>query len=254
MPQRATSDLKVAGILVITVGIISLLNLLIIVSGILIFIAGTECDDVWKKIQRARAQTGWPFATVTTATGSSWARRTSCRFCGAPLVILTATSRGHTVTFRAQCPLDRTHDTLRLPLSQLDEWVTIIADRLHRCEQCGDRTAALIVISQTEFLSLLQAYCPSGHHNQTYRKIWTPLYPHVARTPPSDIKFQSNQIQPRFRAAATIQRIDRITQPIIISSSPQLVSRPRLIRYCSQCGVQIEANDNFCFRCGNQIR
>jgi hypothetical protein len=149
MPQRAAADLKTVGIVVIVVGIISVFNLFTIISGLLILAAGVECGTIWDQIRQARTQTGWPLGTVATAAGSTWARRISCRFCGAPLVMMTASSFGHSVRVVTQCPLDETHDTLQLPLSQLDAWAPVAADRLHRCVKCGTRTVAQIIIRQT---------------------------------------------------------------------------------------------------------
>lgn len=254
MPQRAATDLKTVGILIIVVGIISLFNLLAIISGFLILAAGVECGTIWQKIRQARMKTGWPFGTVATATGSTWARRISCRFCGAPLVIMAASSYGHTVRLDTQCPLDETHDTLQLPLSQLDAWAPVAADRLHRCVKCGDRTVAQIIVRQTPVLSQLQAYCPKGHSNRTFRNIWTPLYPYVARTPSTDVSFQGALTQPRFRPSTFTPRIEPLPQPITISSSNSESIRAGPIGYCTQCGVKIESSDRYCFRCGASIR
>ncbi|MFX1510817.1 MAG: hypothetical protein ACFFBR_10990 [Promethearchaeota archaeon] len=254
MPQRAASDLTGAGILVLVVGIISLVNILAIISGIFVLVAGVECNTTWHRIQRARRQTGWPYVTVATAAGSSWARRISCRFCGAPLVILRASARGPDVHIEMQCPLDKTFDKTRLPLSRLDSWTPVVADRLHRCEKCGERTVALIVIGQTGSVSKLRAYCPNRHYNSTFRRIWTPLYPHVAQTPQVDVGFQSrhdwSQFQPTFLRAYPRP----ITQPQPISSSTVRVNHTEPIGFCTQCGVKVEISDVYCFRCGHQIQ
>jgi hypothetical protein len=243
-----------AGVLVLVVGIISLVNILTIISGILILVAGVECNTTWNRIQRARRQTGWPFSTVATATGSTWARRISCRFCGAPLVVYKASAHGPDVHIESQCPLDKTFDKIRLPLSRLESWAPVVADRLHRCEKCGERTAALIVIGQTGTSSKLRAYCPNRHYNPTFRRIWTPLYPHVARTPQVDVGFRDrpfgSQFQPTFQGAYP----RGVTQPQSISASTVIVTRPEQIGFCTQCGVKVEASDVYCFRCGHKIR
>jgi len=254
MPQRAATDLKTVGIVVVTVGIISLLNLITIISGLLILAAGVECSTIWQKIRQARTKTRWPFDTVATAAGSPWARRMSCQFCGAPLIIMTASSSGHLVHIDAQCPLDETHDTLQLPLSQLDIWAPVAADRLHRCVKCGEQTIAQIIVRQTHVSSQLQAYCPHGHPNRIYRSIWTPLYPYVARIPSTDVGFQGARITPRFRPAEFTPQIKPHQQPITISSSNIDIIRTGPIGYCTQCGVKIESSDRYCFRCGASIR
>ncbi len=254
MPQRAATDLKTVGIVVIIVGIISIFNLVTIISGLLILAAGVECSSIWQKIRQARTKTGWPFNTVATAAGSTWARRMSCQFCGAPLVIMTASSYGHLVHIDTQCPLDETHETLQLPLSQLDIWAPVAADRLHRCVKCGERTIAQIIIRQTHVSSQLQAYCPHGHPNRIYRSIWTPLYPYVARIPSTDIGFQEARITPRFRPAIFTPQIEPRQQPITISYSNIESIRTGPIGYCTQCGVKIESSDRYCFRCGASIR
>ncbi len=273
MPQRAASDLKAAGIMVIVVSFLSLINWLLILSGVVILIAGIECDAVWKKIRRARNQTGWPFVTVATAAGSNWARRLSCRFCGAPLVAKSITSRGHLVKVNTQCPLDYSGEEVKLPLSRLESWVSELADRLHRCIRCGNRTAALLVSYQNGFVSRLQAFCPNRHRDRTLRTIWTPLYPHVARAPAVDIGFQGRSVHPRFRSSEHIPLVSsigssrrssfalmpsykqQIIQPIPISSR-KTGGRQHLgaVAYCSNCGVHIDQIDRYCFRCGTQIR
>jgi len=75
MPQRAAWDLKYVGIVVLVVGILAPVNFLQIISGLLILVVGVDVGETWRKIQRARQQTGWPYATVATAVGSDWARR-----------------------------------------------------------------------------------------------------------------------------------------------------------------------------------
>ncbi len=253
MPQRAASDLKTAGILVIVVSFITFFNLLAMISGIVILVAGSECDATWKRIQRARNQTGWPYVTVATAAGSTWARRVSCRFCGAPLVALNAIASGHLVRVETKCPLDETHDIVRLPLSRLESWAPVLADRFHRCVKCGDRTVALIVVRQTGEASKLQAYCPNAHQNRTFRKVWTPLYPHVARTPRIDVGFQSAPLPSQFQPTFQTHQRDTVTQPIPISASITGVTRAGPIGFCTQCGVKVESSDRYCFRCGATI-
>ncbi len=253
MPQRAASDLKASGILILIVGIISLTNVLAVISGILILAVGVECDAIWKKIQHARTQTGWPYVTVATAAGSTWARRTSCEFCGAPLVIKKATAREHLILIETQCPLDNTFDTVQLPLSRLDSWTAVAADRLHRCEKCGNRTAALIMIGQSGVTTSLQAYCPRGHSNRTYRKVWTPLYPHIAQTPSVNLGFQGRPKRYQFQSIFQDHYRSTFTQPIPISSRKSGLTYSESIGFCTQCGVKIELSDTYCFRCGHQI-
>lgn len=271
MPQRAAGDLKGTGVMIIIVGFITLLNIGSIVSGMLILVAGIKCGATWKRIQRARHRTGWPFTTVATATGNMWARRLSCRFCGAPLIARTAMSTGHSVKVKTLCPLDKTTEVINLPLSQLESWVPKIADRFHRCERCGDRTAALLVIRQNGRVSRLKAFCPNGHPNRKYRTIWTPLYPHVMHTPAVDVGFQGAQVRPQLQpaigvgghmsmgvaSAGTYPRVTPqaapVTQPIPLSSRSSPSRRVGSIQFCSNCGVKIEAFDTFCYRCGSQI-
>jgi hypothetical protein len=254
MPQRAAGDLKTVGIVVVVVGIFSVFNLFTIISGLLILAAGVECGTIWEQIRQARTQTGWPLGTVATAVGSTWARRISCRFCGAPLVIMAASSFGHSVRVETQCPLDETHDTLQLPLSQLDAWAPVAADRLHRCVKCGIRTVAQIIVRQTPLVSQLQAYCPNGHPNRIYRKIWTPLYPHLARIPSTDVGFQESPSPLRYRPATFTPQTETLRQPITISARNTESIRAGPIGYCTQCGVKVESSDRYCFRCGATIR
>ena len=54
------------------------------------------------------------------------------------------------------------------------------------------------VIGQTGMSTRLQAYCPNGHRNQTFRRVWTPLFPHLARTPIVDVGFQGRPAIPPF--------------------------------------------------------
>ncbi len=271
MPKRAANELITLGIVVIIVGLIIMFSWLTILSGIVILVAGSESDAVWKRIQRARRQTGWPHRNIPTAMGNTWARRLSCRFCGAPLIIKTATSRGDSVQVESHCSLDKTTETIRLPLSQLEAWSSYMADRLHRCEQCGNRTAALIVLGQDGLNTRLQAFCPYGHLNRFFRRIWTPLYPHVARTPIIDVGFRTAQIHPRFTPSVsttqtqpinlghiwlhpqTIHQAASVTQPISISTSQPPIEHIRHPQYCSNCGVRIEITDIYCFRCGTKI-
>lgn len=271
MPYRACQDLQMAGFLVLLVGFIAGLNWLMIISGTLIIIAYIECNALWKNIRQARQETGWPYVTVATAAESNWARRLSCRYCGAPLVVKTASAKGPWVRVKTLCPLDGTNELLRLPLARLDAWTSVFADRLHRCETCGERTAALIVVHQNGLITRLQPYCPDGHSNRIYRTIWTPLYPHVARTPDVDVGFRSPRrppslqpsIQVRFAHPIGPGRADVYTQvtpqrfhPIrtIPISSTEAPTANGSISFCHQCGVRVEPSDRYCFRCGTVIK
>ncbi|MFX0078814.1 MAG: hypothetical protein ACFE8O_06185 [Candidatus Hermodarchaeota archaeon] len=249
MPQRAAGDLKYVGIVVLVVGILAPANILQIISGLLILTAGVDVEETWKKIQRARGQTGWPYANVATLVGSDWNRRLSCRFCGAPLVVHAVKARNHLVLVKTRCALDRTSDVIRLPLAQSEAWVLAVADRIHRCEKCGERTVALLVVRQDAHSTYLHPYCPRGHPNRNYRNVWTPMYPQIARTPAVDVEVQP-QFQPQVQPHVT-----PVTQPIPISVrvSPTNI-RDLPIQYCSNCGVRIDYSDKFCYRCGSQIQ
>ncbi|MFW9984514.1 MAG: hypothetical protein ACFFCB_07285 [Candidatus Odinarchaeota archaeon] len=249
MPQRAAWDLKYIGIVILVVGILAPVNILQIISGLLVLIAGVDMAETWNKIQRARGQTGWPYANVATAVGSDWTRRLSCRFCGAPLIVRAVKARNHLVHVKTRCALDRTSDVIRLPLAQLESWVPSVADRIHRCEKCGERTVALLVVRQDANATYLHPYCPIGHSNRNYRIVWTPIYPQLARTPDVGVGGQP-QIQPQVRPHVTPVR-----QPIPISARvAQTNIRDLPIQYCSNCGVRIDYSDKFCYRCGSQIQ
>jgi len=249
MPQRAAWDLKYVGIVVLVVGILAPVNILQIISGLLILIAGVDVDETWRKIQRARGQTGWPYANVATAVGSDWTRRLSCRFCGAPLVVRAVKAKNHLVLVKTRCALDRTSDVIRLPLAQSEAWVPSVADRIHRCEKCGERTVALLVVRQDVHSTYLHPYCPRGHTNRNYRIVWTPMYPQLARTPAVD-----GGVQPLIHPQV-LPYVTPVTQPIPISVrvSPTNI-RDLPIQYCSNCGVRIDYSDKFCYRCGSQIQ
>jgi hypothetical protein len=266
MPQRAGDDLVMAGAVLLTTGFGSLFNLVQILVGVFFLILGVEAKVVFKRIQRARRITGWPYATVPTSAGSSWARRLSCRFCGSPLIVQSAFSYNHLLDVSTRCPLDGTHETLQLPLSQLEDWTHTLADRLHRCDQCGERTTALIVVRQTGSHNLLKAYCPYTHSNNQFRKIWIPLYPYVAQPPTVDVGFHGGESRPPTPSVGlrlpTIGRIPSrsqirapspppVVQPIPISVSTHPVTpQHRTQRFCTKCGVHCEPTDRFCFRCG----
>ncbi|MFX1562569.1 MAG: hypothetical protein ACFFDP_04605 [Promethearchaeota archaeon] len=274
MPQRSRRDFQAAGLIELVIGFVCF-NWLMLLSAILILVAYAENDELWKKISLAREQTGFPFVSVATAAGSIWNRRLSCQFCGAPLVIITAVSRGPWVQVKGLCPLDSTTDVVRLPLALLEEWVPVLADRFHRCEQCGERTAAQIVVRQTYQTTTLRAYCPLHHANKTYRYIWTPLYPHAARSPSTDVGFRSRRYYPRvypLESPSPIHPQPFIQYPQVTytPSTSQSVAAPRPqtmpsqfttptqndmeLLYCRECGVRLEPTDRFCFRCGQRIR
>ncbi len=272
-PQQSVRDLQAAGILELIAGFICIFNWLIFVSAILILVAYNENDQLWRKIKFARQQTGFPYITVATAAGNIWNRRLSCRFCGAPLVVMAASSRGPQVRVKGVCPLDNTTDVIRLPLALLEEWAPTLADRLHRCQYCGERTAAQVITHQTYRTTRLRAYCPQNHPNRTYRYIWTPLYPHITNSPEIDVGFRSGGYQPRFypstgvgitqlrpfpqTVAYTTATQHGATSPrsLALSAQPEmLIQREGPITFCMQCGVRVEPMDRFCFSCGRRIR
>lgn len=271
MPHRAGRDLGAAGGVGLAVGFICFASFLVL-SSIFVVIASIEVGGVAKTIADARRQTGFLVGTVATAAGGPWHRRLSCAYCGAPLVVKSATPRGPNVLIETDCPLDQTRERQQLPLSQLQEWAPILADRLHRCAQCGERTVALILTSQGPLFTTLRPYCPR-RHTGWFRRIWTPLYPHVARSPPVDLSFHSANLQPRFQPSIRIYGADG-TQPlqpvqpstygVAITPAPQPVAMPwqpvvparaaYSTQFCRVCGVRIEPNDRFCYRCGIMIR
>jgi hypothetical protein len=241
-------------------------------SSIFVFIAGTEVGAVAQKIANARRQTGFLYGTVGTAAGGPWHRRLSCAYCGAPLVIMSAAPRGPSVQIETSCPLDQTHERQRLPLSQLEEWAPVLADRLHRCAQCGERTAALLMIDQGPFFTTLRPYCPS-RHRAPFRRIWTPLYSHVARSPAVDVSSHRADLQSRFQPSIRIHgsggaqapppvgpqpfTVPTISapQPAALPWQPVTPARPAYqAQYCRVCGARLEPNDRFCYRCGVMTR
>jgi hypothetical protein len=272
IPQRALNDLIIAGILVVIPSLLSI-ALLSLFFGLVIFITGFEAEALWNKIRYARRKTGFPYVTVATAVGDEWTRRLSCQYCGAPLVIKSAKAHGPWVHLNCRCPLDKTSEFIRLPLAHLESWVLTVADRLHRCEICGDRTVGLIVTRQKIINTTLQAFCTKNHRTISYRKIWTPLYPHVARSPKTDPGFHSGTTSPPSVPSIQVKHAHAIgpgragiyTQitPISISTArsiplhtPSTTTpiRDSLIRFCDQCGVKISQSDRFCYRCGSRIQ
>jgi len=272
MPDRAKRDLNAAGVVGVVVGILCLFNFFLIVSSTFVLIAGSEAGAVVDKIARARRQTGFPMGTVATATGSPWHRRLSCAYCGAPLVVTSVTPRESAVQIEASCPLDQTHDRQQLPLSQLEEWAAVLADRLHRCEQCGERTAALLLIHQGAVFTTLRPYCPV-RHSTPLRHIWTPVYSHVSRSPAADVTYQPADIPSRFyptirvygpEGVQPIQPFSRspiagptplAPQPTVVPWQPATPTRAAYpIRFCRICGARVEPNDQFCYQCGAMIR
>lgn len=272
MPDRAKRDLNTAGVLSLAVGIFCLFNFFLIVGGLFVLIAGSEAGAVVDKIARARRQTGFPLGTVATAAGSAWHRRLSCAYCGAPLVVTSVVPQGPDVQVDTSCPLDQTHDHQRLPLSQLGEWATVLADRLHRCEQCGERTAALVLIHQGTAFTTLRPYCPL-RHSTPLRRIWTPVYSHVSRSPAADATYQPADIPSRFHPTVRVygpeglQPLQPFGRPSIDGSIPpapqstippwQPVPPTRAAyptRFCRICGARVDPNDQFCCQCGAMIR
>ncbi len=272
IPHRAINDLIIAGILIVIPSLLSI-ALLSLFFGLAILITGIEAEALWNNIRYARRKTGFPYVTVATAAGNEWARRLSCQFCGAPLVIKSAKAHGPWIHMICRCPLDKISEVIRLPLAYLESWVSTVADRLHRCEICGERTVGLIVTRQRVFNTTLQAFCSKNHRNVSYRKIWTPLYPHVARSPKIDPGFHSGaavppsvpSIQVKYARGISPGRAGIYTQitPISIStarsiplhtSSTTTPIRDRQIRFCGQCGFKIGQSDRFCYRCGSRIQ
>jgi hypothetical protein len=272
MPDRAKRDFNAAGIVGVVVGIFCFFNFFLVVSSIFVLIAGSEAGAVVDKIARARRQTGFPLGTVATATGSPWHRRLSCAYCGAPLVVMSVAPRGPDVQVDTSCPLDKTHDRQRLPLSQLEEWATVLADRLHRCEQCGERTAALLLIHQGAVFTTLRPYCPV-RHSTPLRRIWTPVYSHVSRSPAVDVTYQPADVPSRFAPTIRvygpegIQPLQPFSRSSIGGSTPP-VPRSTVLpwesvvptraayptRFCRICGARIEPTDRFCYQCGAMIQ
>ena len=272
MPDRAKHDFIAAGVVGVVVGIICLFNFFLIVSSIFVLIAGSEASAVVDKIARARRQTGFPLGTVATAAGSPWHRRLSCAYCGAPLVVMSVAPQGPNVQVDTSCPLDQTHERQRLPLSQLEEWATVLADRLHRCEQCGERTAALLLIHQGAVFTTLRPYCPA-RHSTPMRRIWTPVYSHVSRSPGVAATYPPGDFPTRFYpnirvyGPEGVQPLQPFSPPSIGGSTPpvpQLTVLPWQpvppsraaypTRFCRICGARVEPNDQFCCQCGAMIR
>ncbi|MFX1475868.1 MAG: hypothetical protein ACFFCO_10395 [Promethearchaeota archaeon] len=254
-PDTAGFRFLIVGFLALICGVLSFFNVLLMVSAILLIIAGGICDTIWSRVKRARRITGFPWRGVATSLGGRWHSKLSCRFCGAPLVILAAIGRQQVVLAKTLCPLDKVPELVTLPLAWMDGWIDVFRDRLHRCIKCGERTESLRTSRQGRHYTLLRVFC-SRHRVHARRKIWSPLYDHVARLPEFDVGFRSDHVAPRVRPVVRECRPRGVSQgqvvtpeyPPIRRRSPSY--RGSSQRYCSECGVLVDVGDRYCFRCG----
>jgi hypothetical protein len=266
-PERAKQNFNAAGIIGLIVGFLCFLNLALILSSIFVLIAGGEANAAVETIAQARRRTGFPLRTVATAAGGPWNRRLSCAYCGAPLVVTAVAPQRPDVRIEARCPLDGIHDRQRLPLSQLEEWAPVLADRLHRCVRCGERTAALLVIHQGVLFTTLHPVCPN-QHNTPFRRVWTPVYSHVAQVPPVDAGYRAAGVPSlRVYGAQGVQPAQPLasrpmtgptTPPPQFAIPPSQPATPTPApyppRFCRICGARVEADDQFCCQCGGMIQ
>jgi hypothetical protein len=236
-------------------GLLALFNVLLIISGILIIVAGGVCDTIWGRVRRARRVTGFPWRGVATSLGGRWHSKLTCRFCGAPLVVLSAIGNQHLVLVNTICPLDKVTEQVKLPLAWMDGWIDAFRDRLHRCMKCGERTESLRASRQGRQYTRLRPHC-SQHRTSAQRRIWSPLYSHIAARPEVDVGFRSQQAAPRrlhpshrvyqTRGVSTV----RVVTPDYPSPRKSTSRGGASRRFCSECGVRIELGDQYCYRCG----
>ena len=265
-PETAGWRTIMLGMGILIVSLLSPLNLVLLPPGLLLLAAGYLCEDLWGRILWARRQTGFPLSSVATTHGGPWHRRLSCRFCGAPLVVLHAKARGPKLIVRTVCPLDGVTEEMNLPLSQMEEWIPVLGDRLHRCARCGERTTSLIPVRSAGMDTWLKPLCPVHHTHGATRKVWTPLYYRVAGNPGPDPGFRRATIYPHTISPAiqTIptripwrQNVVSITHPTGGVAHGRLyggVESGRIIRFCHNCGVRVEPEDVYCFNCGERLK
>lgn len=257
-PDKAGFRFLVVGFIALICGILSLFNILLIISAVFIIVAGGICDTIWGRVKRARRVTGFPWRGVATSLGGRWHSKLSCRFCGAPLVVLSALGSQHLVLVKTICPLDKVSELVKLPLAWMDGWVDAFRDRLHRCVKCGERTESLRTSRHGRQYVRLSAYC-TRHRTNAWRRIWEPLYPHVAARPEVDLGFRSQHVAPRVRSYPQVYRPERVSPvetviPEYPSVSRRTAHRGSTRRFCSECGVQVEFGDQYCYRCGYTLR
>ncbi len=256
-PDKAGFRFLLIGFIILICGILSMFNFILILSGISLIIAGGVCDTIWGRVKRARRVTGFPWRGVATSLGGRWHSKLSCRFCGAPLVVLSAIGSRHLVLVKTICPLDKVSELIKLPLAWMDGWTDVFQDRLHRCVKCGERTEHLRTSHQGRNYVRVNAFC-GRHRTNAWRRIWAPLYHNVAGRPEVDVGFHSQHVVPGRHPTVRVHRPVRVSP--VQTATPQYprvrqrsVQRGISRQFCSDCGVQVEVGDEYCYRCGSLL-
>lgn len=165
----------------------------------------------------------------------AWQGALTCP-CGQPYILLkideiqvTKNRELQPLATYVRCPVHRRVRRLFLPYSRLTEWIGPVANRLFRCNTCGEPAKPQKAAIKGHFTIVLLE-CPLHGTADNKRILWSPIY----------------------TSAKAVQEIHLIETPIIGSLLEEDEESPRL-PICPSCGTENDLDARYCAYCGKVL-
>lgn len=166
---------------------------------------------------------------------TAWLGALTCP-CGRPYILLkvdelqiTKNRELQPLATYVRCPVHRRVRRLLLPYSRLTEWIGAAANRLFRCNSCGEPAKPKKIAIKGHFTIVLLE-CPLHGSEDNKRILWSPIY----------------------SSAKAIQEIHLAEAPPITSlldDTEESIELP----ICPECGTENDSDARYCAYCGNAL-
>ncbi len=163
----------------------------------------------------------------------AWQGALTCP-CGRPYILLkidevvvSKNKELQPLATYVRCPVHRRVRRLFLPYSRLTEWIGAVADRVFRCNHCGEPAEPRKAATKGHF-SIVLIDCPDHGVDDNKRILWSPIY----------------------TAAKAVQEIKLVETPEL---EVLLDEDEDILPICPKCGTENDADARYCAYCGNLI-
>ena len=145
-----------------------------------------------------------------------------CGRCNNPSITFLLKYTPKKIIVKQNCPLHG-KKAFVIPLSSVPGLLSVIRDSIFRCYKCGKPTV-IDNIKRAKTWTLIRGNCETHKNSLPYQKISTNIY----------------------------EMLNKFEEPHSVSNESEN-NKNLIVRYCSNCGYQVDPNQKACKLCGAAI-